>query len=128
MHGGQDCLFLPGCLFMFFRFGAAIVLIVLICLIGIAIEKRNLDLRRALSKQHDQSEELLEAHARLRLQTQQLGATTRLMQEFEPAVVKEDATEHILLENTTEVPLMRWRAYPPSRARNLQPATHPGLR
>ncbi|MCA9039949.1 MAG: hypothetical protein KDA65_06315 [Planctomycetaceae bacterium] len=98
---------------MFFRFGAAILLIVLICLIGIAIEKQNLDLRRDLSRQHAQSEELLEAHARLRLQTQQLGATSRLMREAPSNEEDFSDTEYIRLENNPRVPLLRWRPFAP---------------
>ena len=110
---------------MFFRFGAAIVLIVLICLIGIAIEKRNLDLRRELSRQHAQSEELLEAHARLRLKTQQLGATSRLMGEFSEPAQDDSGTEHIRLENASELPLLRWRAFSPGQTASKSSASPP---
>ena len=52
---------------MFYRFGGALVLLVLIALGGIAIEKRNLTLRRAVSHQKFRQEVLLEEHAVHRL-------------------------------------------------------------
>ncbi|QDU80855.1 hypothetical protein Pla110_25910 [Polystyrenella longa] len=96
---------------MFFRFGAAIGLIVIVCLIGIAIEKRNLDLRRELSQQHARSEEFREAHARLRLKTQQLGSTSRLMQDIPKPEPEIAGTEHIHLEHGASIPLLRWRSH-----------------
>jgi hypothetical protein len=68
---------------MFFRFGGAIVLTVLISLSGIALEKRILVLRRAVSHQAFRLDVLLEEHASLRLRTQQLGAPARLMKALE---------------------------------------------
>ena len=65
---------------MFFRFGCAVVLVVSIALAGIALEKRNLQLRRALSRQHYRTETLAEVHARLRLRTEQLGAPPQTFQ------------------------------------------------
>lgn len=65
---------------MFFRFGSALVLVVLISLVGTALEKRNLKWQRALSRQHYQLDELLEQHAALRVTAQQLGAPQRLLE------------------------------------------------
>ena len=65
---------------MFFRFGAGLFLVVLISLLGIAIEKRNLDLRRDLSRQHYRMDVLRDEHARLRLKCQQLAAVDRLFE------------------------------------------------
>ncbi|REJ84431.1 MAG: hypothetical protein DWQ34_19875 [Planctomycetota bacterium] len=80
---------------MFFRFGAALVLVILIALLGIAIEKRNLALRRSISLQDYRREQLLEQRARLRLETEQLGAPGRLLDEVEagrlPLEVAEEA-------------------------------------
>lgn len=73
---------------MFFRFGAGLSLVVLISLLGIAIEKRNLDLRRDLSRQHYRMDVLRDEHARLRLKCQQLAAVDRLFQ-----TVEQDGTE-----------------------------------
>ena len=73
---------------MFFRFGAGLSLVVLISLLGIAIEKRNLNLRRDLSRQHYRMDVLRDEHARLRLECQQLAAVDRLFQ-----TVDQDGTE-----------------------------------
>lgn len=67
---------------MFFRFGSALALVVLISLAGVGLEKRNLELRRAISHQHFQTDVLLEEHARLRLRTQQLGAPERVLEQL----------------------------------------------
>jgi len=64
---------------MFFRFGSALILVVLISLAGTALEKRNLELRRVVSRQHYRLEILLEQHASNRVLAQQLGAPHRLI-------------------------------------------------
>lgn len=68
---------------MFFRFSAAIVLLVLIALANIALEKRNLSTRQALSLQVYRYDQLQDEYAKLRLRTQQLGAPARLIEEIE---------------------------------------------
>jgi len=68
---------------MYIRFGGALVLVVLISLAGIALEKRNLELRRAVSRQAFRLDVLLERHAANRLRTQRLGAPARLMRALE---------------------------------------------
>jgi len=68
---------------MFFRFGAAVLLIVVVSLLGIALEKRTLSLKRAITLQTYRAEQLQERCARLRLQCEQLGAPARLMQAIE---------------------------------------------
>ncbi len=87
---------------MFFRFGAGLFLVVLISLLGIAIEKRNLDLRRDLSRQHYRMDVLRDEHARLRLKCQQLAAVDRLFQ-----TVEQDGTQltHPTLPVTTPKPV-----------------------
>ena len=62
---------------MFFRFGCALFLVVAISLAGAALEKRNLELRRAVTAQTYQQEILQEAFVRKRLQVQQLAAPTQ---------------------------------------------------
>lgn len=64
---------------MFFRFGCAIVLVVLISLTGTTLEKRNLELRRSAARQHFRMQALLEQHATLRVVAQELGAPHRLV-------------------------------------------------
>jgi len=68
---------------MYFRFGAALVLAVLVAVSGIALEKRCLTLRRALAREHYRYEVLRDLYARQRLQTQQLGAPARLLDALE---------------------------------------------
>ncbi len=68
---------------MYFRFGAALVLAVLVAVSGIALEKRCLALRRALAREHYRYEVLRDLYARQRLQTQQLGAPARLLDVLE---------------------------------------------
>jgi hypothetical protein len=68
---------------MYFRFGSALVLLILVCVVGIAIEKRCLELRRAVSRQYYRRDALSDQFARLRLETQQLGAPGRLFENLE---------------------------------------------
>jgi hypothetical protein len=68
---------------MFFRFGSALILIVVTSLLGIFVEKQNLTLRRELSRQHYRMDVLQEEHARLRLRSQQLAAVERLFATIE---------------------------------------------
>ena len=74
---------------MFFRFGSAIVLVVLISLAGTALEKRNLQLKRAVSRQHYRLQVLLDQYATCRVEAQRLGAPIRLVEAID--VVPEPA-------------------------------------
>ena len=68
---------------MFFRFGAALVLVVLISLAGTGLEKRNLELKRVVSRQSYRLEILQEQHAAKRVLAQQLGAPSRLVDQLD---------------------------------------------
>ena len=68
---------------MFFRFGSALILVVVTSLLGIIVEKQNLTLRREISRQHYRMDVLQEEHARLRLRSQQLAAVERLFATIE---------------------------------------------
>ncbi len=68
---------------MFFRFGSALILVVVTSLLGIVVEKQNLTLRREISRQHYRMDVLQEEHARLRLRSQQLAAVERLFATIE---------------------------------------------
>ncbi len=70
---------------MFFRFCAAIGLVVLIAAAGIAVQKRLLDMKREQTLQVYRLEQLQEKYARLKLRTQELGAPSRLMESLERA-------------------------------------------
>lgn len=70
---------------MYFRFCAALSLVVVIAALGIMLEKRLLDLKRDQSLQVYRLEQLEEKYARLKLRTQELGAPFRLLQALERA-------------------------------------------
>jgi hypothetical protein len=72
---------------MFFRFGAAMLLIVAVSLLGIAVEKRTLALKRTISLQRYRAEQLRERNIRLRLRCEELGAPARLLQALESGQV-----------------------------------------
>jgi hypothetical protein len=68
---------------MFFRFSFAVILVVLLSLLGIAVEKQNLECRREISRQHYRMDVLKDQHARLRLRSQKLAAIDRLVETIE---------------------------------------------
>ncbi len=68
---------------MFFRFGVGLLLVVLTSLAGTTLEKRNLELKRAVSRQYYRLERLQEQHAGKRVLAQQLGAPNRLVGQFD---------------------------------------------
>jgi len=94
---------------MFFRFGSAIVLVVLISLVGIGLEKRNLELRRGVSQQHYRMDALRDAQARLRLETQLLGAPERMIDSLESGRLQLERPEAPLKPNERRLPLLFWR-------------------
>jgi len=102
---------------MFFRFASAVCLVVLISLVGIAIEKRSLELRRELSRQCYQMDALRDQQARLRFRSQQLAAIERLYETVEqgnsdltlpekPAQIPRAARSQA---GHRRVPLLLWR-------------------
>ncbi len=98
---------------MFFRFGSAIVLVVLVSVVGIALEKRNLGIRRQISRQHYRSEVLLETHAKLRLRTQQLGAPVRLIDTLEHGKLDVRQPQEPPDTAPQTAPLLRWQQATP---------------
>lgn len=68
---------------MFFRFGVALALVVVISLAGTMLEKRNLELKRAVSRQHYRLEILEERYAARRVEAQRLGAPARLIDQLD---------------------------------------------
>ena len=78
---------------MFFRFGAALVLVVMISLAGTALEKRNLELKRVVSRQSYRLEILQEQHAAKRVLAQQLGAHSRLVDQLDAAANSEKSAK-----------------------------------
>ena len=69
---------------MFFRFAAALILVVAVSMTQVGLEKQSLKLRRAVSRQYYQMDELLELHAQLRLDIQQLSAPSRFLTDSTP--------------------------------------------
>lgn len=65
---------------MYFRFMSALVLVVLVSMAGVAIEKRNLELRREISRQQYHTEILMDRHTALRLRTQELSSPDRMLE------------------------------------------------
>jgi hypothetical protein len=98
---------------MFFRFGSAIVLVVLISLAGTTLEKMNLECRRELSRQHYRTEVLLEQHAKLRLLTQRMGAPARLIEPLERGELKVSQPKKAVESRSRQVPLLRWQRATP---------------
>lgn len=68
---------------MYVRFGSALILVVSISLWGVALEKKNLDLKRQVTQQTFQQSTLQEQQVAARLQVQQLSAPTRTARELE---------------------------------------------
>jgi hypothetical protein len=95
---------------MFFRFAAAIVLIVLIALIGTTLEKRNLDLKRAISQQQYRQEALLDTHVRLRLEAQRLGTPARLLGPLERGELRLQRPEKPARSDERRTPLQNWNS------------------
>jgi len=105
---------------MFFRFGSAIILAVLIASAGVMLETRSLELRRQVSRQHFRTAVLLERHAKLRLKTQQLGRPDRLFEvlkkqhlQLNSKTVGRRTTEQSSQESKSSMPLLRWRQATP---------------
>ncbi len=70
---------------MFFRFCAALSLVVLIAAAGITLEKRLLDMKREQTLQVYRLAQLEEKYARLKLRSQELGAPSRLLESLQRA-------------------------------------------
>jgi hypothetical protein len=97
---------------MYFRFGSALVLAVLVAFAGIAIEKQCLALKRSIIRQQYRREVLGDEYARLRLETQQLGAPIRLFQALEQGRLQPGPRE---VSNETAGGHPRFVAWRPSR-------------
>lgn len=94
---------------MFFRFGSAVVLVVVISLCGVALEKSNLTYRSSLTRQHYQLDALREQHARLRARTQSLGAPSRMIDAIEDGRLELTQPEKSAKSVSRRRTLLRWR-------------------
>ena len=93
---------------MFFRFGAALFLIVVIALAGTTLEKRNLELKRAISQQQYRQEALMDMHVRLRLEAQRLGTPERLLGPLERGELPLQRPEKPARSDARQSPLQNW--------------------
>lgn len=113
---------------MFFRFVASLILVVLVSMVGIGLEKQTLEMKRAVSRQYFQVDLLLEMHARLRLQVQELTAPNQLArleaetlsprshQSVNPALPSAPAPTPRVARDPT-LPLLRWEHPVPLKQR-----------
>ncbi|MCH2202072.1 MAG: hypothetical protein MK102_08880 [Fuerstiella sp.] len=95
---------------MFFRFAAAILLVVAISMAQISLEKQSLIVRRSVSRQYYQMDELLELHAQLRLDIQQLSAPSHF-----PAILETVPSPTRRVGNVTTDPQTKFRTVAPVR-------------
>src|SRR5688572_5564439 len=94
---------------MYFRFGSALLLVVLVAMAGVAIEKQSLELRRSVSRQHYQTDVLQDAYARARLRTQQLGAPERVIDALDDGSLELSAPSQPVADNEAATPLLHWQ-------------------
>lgn len=94
---------------MLFRFGSALVLVVLISSIGIALEKRTLELRRAVARQHFRMDALRERDARSRHEVQRLGSPARIIEALESAELEPAVGPGVGASPRRSPPLLRWQ-------------------
>jgi len=100
--------------FMYFRFGSALVLVVLVAMAGVALEKQTLELRRSMSRQRYQMDALQDAYSRARLQTQQLGAPKRVIDGLEAGESDLNAPTGPVAEDESPTPLLNWQRIGPT--------------
>jgi hypothetical protein len=93
---------------MFFRFGAAMALVVAVALAGTAMENRSLALRRAISHQRYQLDVLIEKQARLRVAAQRAGAPAQLIEPLEQGRLKLLPPETPHRKAQRKTPLLNW--------------------
>lgn len=93
---------------MFFRFACAMGLVVLISLMGAALDKETLVLRRRISQQQYQRDLLAERQARLRLMAQRQGTPTRWLDQMERGDLPLQRIATPLRERTAATPLLNW--------------------
>lgn len=101
---------------MFFRFAAALMLVVAVSMAQVGLEKQSLRLRRSVSRQYYQMDELLELHAQLRLDIQRLSAPSQFLADSHPlpaAPLTSNASpvppdDDNRAFRRTQLPLLRW--------------------
>lgn len=93
---------------MFFRFGAAMALVVAVSLTGTAIESHSLNLRRTISHQRYQREVLVEQQAQLRVAAQRAGAPAQLIEPLEQGRLQLLPPESPQRKTQRVAPLLNW--------------------
>lgn len=96
---------------MFFRFGFALCLIVMIALVGTALEKECLELKRGISHQQFRMDALLDSHVRLRLEAQRLGTPERLLGPLERGELPLERPAKPQRSDQRRAPLIRWNQH-----------------
>jgi hypothetical protein len=107
---------------VFFRFSAALILVVFVSMVGIGLEKQTLKMKRAVSGQYFQKDLLLEMHAHLRLKIQTLTAPSQLAR-IDHTASPQIIPHHPTIDSGTSgrgipsppvLPLLRWEHPAPS--------------
>lgn len=101
---------------MFFRFGAALLLVVSVAVAGTALETQNLALKRSLSQQQYRMEVLLESQATLRLEIQKLGAPAKLFDALEKGEASLYRPPKPQRMDQRRAPLLNWNAPRPGQS------------
>ncbi len=96
---------------MIFRFGAALCLVVLVALSGTALEKQNLQLKRALTHQQYRLDALLDSHVRLRLDAQRLGTPEKLLGPLERGELSLQRPAKPRRSDQRRAPLLNWSSH-----------------
>ncbi|MCA9063041.1 MAG: hypothetical protein KDA96_08280 [Planctomycetaceae bacterium] len=105
---------------VYFRFVAALTLVVAISMASVLLEKHTLEMRRAVSRQYYHTDLLLDLQVNLRLQTQQLTAPAQLEQltvqsrsgKTMPPAPENSKTRHSANSSSSDqaaLPLLRFR-------------------
>ena len=94
---------------MFFRFGSALVLVVLISLAGVALEKKNLELRRAITRQRYRMDVMRDLHAQIRLETQRLASPANTIDSIERSAQDATNSRQSAPNTRQRMPLLRWQ-------------------
>jgi hypothetical protein len=95
---------------IFFRFCAALLLVVSVALTGTALETQNLSLKRSLSQQQYRMEVLLDIQTKLRLETQRLGAPSKLFDSLEQGDAALYRPAKPQRSDQRRAPLLNWTA------------------
>ena len=93
---------------MFFRFLCCVAVVVLVSLAGVALEKKSLETRRNISRQHYRMEVLRESYAKMRLRVQELGAPEKLIEAVERGELPVRRPEKPATTQTQRMPLLHW--------------------